>query len=79
MSYAESVNKDFITQRTDTISVYNIVFNDTTLAVERRLDIKQRLANWLQYRLKSYNVKVNEIERSVTGTAHDSLQQIQSK
>ncbi len=79
MSYAESVNKDFITQKTDTISVYNIVFGDTTLATSKRLDIKQRLANWLQYRLKSYDVKVNEIERSVSGIPNDSLKENNSK
>lgn len=65
ISYAESVNKDFITQLTDTIAEYNIRFNDTTLTQQDRGAIKTRMANWLQYRLKTDKIKINELERSV--------------
>ncbi|PQJ33082.1 hypothetical protein BST92_14645 [Nonlabens arenilitoris] len=68
ISYAESVNKDFITQLTDTIAEYNIRFNDTTLTQQDRGAIKTRMANWLQYRLKTDKIKINELERSVVST-----------
>jgi hypothetical protein len=66
MSYAASVNKDFITQKTDTVAVYNIIFNDSTLPAENRLEVKTRMANWLRYRLQSDKVKINEVKPSVT-------------
>jgi uncharacterized hydrophobic protein (TIGR00271 family) len=66
MSYAASVNKDFITQKTDTLSVYNIIFNDSTLPVEKRLEVKTRMANWLRYRLQSDKIKINEMKPDVS-------------
>ncbi|MGJ8684729.1 MAG: DUF389 domain-containing protein [Nonlabens sp.] len=66
ISYAESVNKDFITQKMDTISQYNIRFNDTTLTTQDRTNLKTRMANWLRYRLKTDRVQVKEIAASVT-------------
>jgi uncharacterized hydrophobic protein (TIGR00271 family) len=66
MSYAESVNKDFITQQVDTIAIYNIVFNDTTLSVPSRVEMKTRIGKWLSYRLQTDKLKVNEIKRSFT-------------
>lgn len=66
MSYAESINKDFITQQVDTIAIYNIVFNDTTLTVPNRVEMKTRIGKWLSYRLQTDKLKVNEIKRSFT-------------
>ena len=66
MSYAESINKDFITQQVDTIAIYNIIFNDTTLTVPNRVEIKTRIGKWLSYRLQTEKLKVNEIKRSFT-------------
>jgi len=66
MSYAKSVEKNFETQKTDTIAKYTVSFNDSTLTNENKLEIKTRMANWLSYRLKSDKIKVIEIQRSVT-------------
>jgi len=66
ISYAASVNKDFITQKTDTIAVYNIIFNDSTLSIENRSEVKTRMGKWLRYRLQSEKVKINEIKPDVS-------------
>jgi len=66
ISYAESIEKDFEVQKTDTIAKYTVSFNDTTLTKEGKLEIKTRMANWLSYRLKSDKIKIIEIQRSVT-------------
>ncbi len=68
ISYAESVNKDFITQLTDTIAEYNIRFADTTLTPQDRGVVKTRMANWLRYRLKSDKININELEFKVVDT-----------
>lgn len=65
MSYAASVNKDFTTQKTDTISLYKVVFNDTSLTTADRLEVKNRLAGWLRYKLKSDLIKVDEVDAGV--------------
>lgn len=66
ISYAPSVSKDFITQQMDTVSEYTLRFKDSTLSTDRRVEIKTRMANWLQYRLKTDKIKINEVKRSVT-------------
>lgn len=72
MSYAESVQKDFITQKTDTTAVYNIIFNDITLPAKNRLEVKTRMANWLRYRLQSDKITINEVKAKIT-EASDSI------
>ena len=72
MSYAASVQKDFITQKTDTTAVYNIIFNDSTLPAKNRLEVKTRMANWLRYRLQSDKIKINEVKAKIT-VASDSV------
>jgi len=72
ISYAPSVSKDFITQQMDTVSEYTILFKDTTLSTDRRVEIKKRMESWLQYRLKTNKIQINEIKRSLT-TAMDSV------
>ncbi len=65
ISFANSVNKDFITQQVDTVAVYNIRFADSTLTAADKNTVKQRLVNWLSYRLKTNAIKINEVADGV--------------
>ena len=65
ISFANSVNKDFVTQKMDTVAVYNIRFADSTLTSDDKTVVKQRLVNWLSFRLKTDAVKINEVSDGV--------------
>lgn len=65
LSFAESFNKDFTTQKTDTIAVYNISFKDAAMTAENRTETKNRLADWLRYRLQSDKIRINEVAKSL--------------
>jgi hypothetical protein len=65
LSFAESINMDFTSQKTDTIAVYNIAFKDATMTEENRIETKNRLANWLRYRLQTDKIRITEIAKSL--------------
>lgn len=65
ISFSNSVNKDFITQKMDTVAVYQIRFADSTITDTDKIALKQRLVNWLSYRLKTDAVTINEVADGV--------------
>ncbi|MFT6198015.1 MAG: hypothetical protein ACJAXY_002359, partial [Nonlabens sp.] len=72
ISFAKSINIDFDKKKKDTTLVYTVVFKDASLSIKDRWTSKNRMAEWLGYRLQSDKIKINEIASSVT-TPVDSV------
>jgi uncharacterized hydrophobic protein (TIGR00271 family) len=72
ISFAKSINIDFDKKEKDTTLVYTVVFKDAALSIKERLMTKNRMSEWLGYRLQSDKIRINEIASSVT-TALDSI------
>ena len=62
----------FDKKKKDTTLVYTVVFKDASLSIKDRRTSKNRMAEWLGYRLQSDKIKINEIASSVT-TPVDSV------
>ncbi|WP_124979930.1 DUF389 domain-containing protein [Nonlabens xiamenensis] len=65
MSYAPVVSKDFITQQYDTTDVFTIIFKDSLLPDTRKKELSATMFGWLQYRMKSDRLKIEEKEQAL--------------
>jgi hypothetical protein len=62
ISYAPSQFHDFIAKKTDTISIFNVTWSDTTLAEQEKRVLEYQMGNWLKFRLQEDTVIVKEIQ-----------------
>ncbi|ARN77220.1 hypothetical protein BST97_04060 [Nonlabens spongiae] len=79
ISYAPEVYRDLSTSKYDTIQKFTVAFKDSTVSQERRAELRNKMKNWLTFRMKTDQIDIVEGERKIRKAKTDTIEPIKEE